>query len=158
MRLHELLEDDSQEELLARIRKKQKEKRMQSILTVMHDLVQADDDKQSISGYAFEISRYLGGAMSPRELERLYLEKYDNQSTVKEWGRIVQGVNTTVDVKPGETERQARKFFGGDGKPKLLNASAAKNTTPNRMFNLGLEEHYTPLEIAIMEGGHSLEN
>ena len=50
-------------------------------------------------------------------------------------GRIVPGVNTTVDVQPGETERQARKFFGGNGKPKPLSVSGA---TPNQAFNLGL--------------------
>ena len=38
-------------------------------------------------------------------------------------GKIVPGVNTTVDVKPGETERQAKKFFGGNGKPKPLSGS-----------------------------------
>ena len=26
-------------------------------------------------------------------------------------GRIVKGVNTTPDVQPGETERQAKKLF-----------------------------------------------
>lgn len=52
---------------------------------------------------------------------------------VDEGGKIVPGVNTTVDVKPGETERQAKKFFGGNGKPKLLNTS-----TTNKLFNLGL--------------------
>ena len=50
-------------------------------------------------------------------------------------GVIVPGVNTTVDVKPGETERQARKFFGGNGKPKLL---GVKGANPNQAFNLGL--------------------
>tara|TARA_B100000902_G_scaffold108249_1_gene109930 strand:- start:9 stop:332 length:324 start_codon:yes stop_codon:yes gene_type:complete len=50
-------------------------------------------------------------------------------------GKIVQGVNTTVDVKPGETERQAKKFFGGNGKPKNL---GVKGATPNQAFNLGM--------------------
>ena len=54
-------------------------------------------------------------------------------------GKIVQGVNTTVDVKPGETERQAKKFFGGNGKPKHL---GVKGATPNQAFNLGLTEGY----------------
>ena len=31
---------------------------------------------------------------------------------IHEDGKIVKGVNTTVDVQPGETERQAAKFFG----------------------------------------------
>ena len=48
-------------------------------------------------------------------------------------GRIVPGVNTTVDVKPGETERQAKKFFGGNGKPKPLSGSDA-----HKLFNMGL--------------------
>jgi hypothetical protein len=54
---------------------------------------------------------------------------------LSEDGRIVPGVNTTVDVKPGETERQARKFFGGTGKPKPL---GIKGATPNQAFNLGM--------------------
>lgn len=57
---------------------------------------------------------------------------------VDEDGKIVPGVNTTVDVKPGETERQAKKFFGGNGKPKLLNTS-----TTNKLFNLGLANEDT---------------
>ena len=47
--------------------------------------------------------------------------------------------NTTVDVKPGETERQAKKFFGGNGKPKPL---GVKGATPNQAFNLGMTEGY----------------
>ena len=49
--------------------------------------------------------------------------------------------NTTVDVKPGETERQAKKFFGGTGKPLPLHAKAAQNSTPNKLYNLGLAEN-----------------
>lgn len=52
-------------------------------------------------------------------------------------GKIVPGVNTTVDVQPGETERQAKKFFGGNGKPRPLGVNGA---TPNQAFNLGLSE------------------
>jgi len=59
--------------------------------------------------------------------------KLNDNVPVYEDGRIIKGVNTTVDVKPGETERQAKKFFGGNGKPKLLNTS-----TTNKLFNLGL--------------------
>jgi hypothetical protein len=58
---------------------------------------------------------------------------------ISEDGRIVPGVNTTVDVKPGETERQAAKFFGNKGKPKPL---GIKGATPNQAFNLGLTESY----------------
>ncbi len=58
---------------------------------------------------------------------------------IYEDGVIVPGVNTTVDVKPGETERQAAKFFG-HGKPKELHKKARKNSHPNTLYNLGLAE------------------
>jgi ribosomal protein S18 acetylase RimI-like enzyme len=47
--------------------------------------------------------------------------------------------NSTPDVKPGETERQAKKFFpmNKNGKPKPLGVPGA---TPNQAFNLGLTE------------------
>ena len=48
--------------------------------------------------------------------------------------------NTTPDVKPGETERQAKKFFpmNKNGKPKPL---GVKGATPNQAFNLGMTEN-----------------
>ena len=51
-------------------------------------------------------------------------------------GKITK-YNTTVDVKPGETERQAAKLFpmNKGGKPQPLHAKAAKNSTPNKLFN-----------------------
>lgn len=58
---------------------------------------------------------------------------------VKEDGVIVPGVNTTVDVKPGETERQAAKF--GNGKIKELMPKARKNSKPNTLYNMGLAEN-----------------
>lgn len=69
-------------------------------------------------------------------------------------GRIVKGVNTTVDVSPGETKRQAAKFgnsVSDEGIPPLLIKDVDKN--PNSAFNLGLTEAldaYTmvPKEIA----------
>jgi hypothetical protein len=81
-------------------------------------------------------------------------------TTIREDGKIVPGVNTTVDVKPGETERQAAKFGNKLTKsgPPLIMAAAAKNSTPNKLFNLGLAENrYTAAEWAILEGGHELE-
>jgi len=55
-------------------------------------------------------------------------------------GKIVKGVNTTPDVQPGETERQAKKLFpmNKNGKPKSLGVPGA---TPNQAFNLGLTEN-----------------
>jgi len=64
-----------------------------------------------------------------------------------EQGVIVQGVNTTVDVKTGETERQAKKFFGGNGTPKPL--TDAKSNS-HILFNLGLSESVID-EITAME-------
>mgnify|MGYP001377532601 CR=1 FL=1 len=54
-------------------------------------------------------------------------------------GKIVKGVNTTPDVQPGETERQAKKLFpmNKNGKPQSLGVPGA---TPNQAFNLGLVE------------------
>jgi len=49
----------------------------------------------------------------------------------------------TVDIKPGEVQRQAKKMgFTTDpaGVPPLLHKSAAKNTSANRAYNLGLTE------------------
>lgn len=67
-------------------------------------------------------------------------------------GRIVKGVNTTVDVGPNEISKQASKFgnkVSKDGYPPLLHKKATKNTTPNKLYN--------NLELSIMEGGHQLE-
>ena len=49
-------------------------------------------------------------------------------------GQIVKGVNTTADVKPGETERQAKKFFGGTGKPKLLTKRVKETSISSLVF------------------------
>jgi 5'-nucleotidase len=59
-------------------------------------------------------------------------------------GRIVKGVNTTVDVGPNEITKQAKKFgfsVDKDGKPKYnMHTKAMKNSKPNTLFNLGLAE------------------
>ena len=60
---------------------------------------------------------------------------------ITEDGKIVPGVNTTVDVQPGETERQAAKYFGNSGKPQaLVSNKIRKNSDPNTLYNLGLAE------------------
>lgn len=66
-----------------------------------------------------------------------------NPQGVTEDGKIVPGVNTTVDVKPGETERQAAKFGN----------KLTKSGPPLLMA----EKRYTAKEWAILEGGHALE-
>ena len=84
-----------------------------------------------------------------------------NENLVNEDGRVVKGVNTTPDVGINQTKIEAKKLgnkVDKDGKPPLLHKKAYKNTTPNTSYNLGLSETYTPLEIAIIEGGHCLED
>jgi hypothetical protein len=59
-------------------------------------------------------------------------------------GRIVKGVNTTVDVDVDEIPRQAEKFGNKvtkDGFPPTLTSSKKKQST-NVLYNLGLAEGY----------------
>ena len=60
----------------------------------------------------------------------------------------------TVDVKPGETQRQAAKLgmkIDKNGSPPLLHATAAKNTSANKAYNLGLTESLWAQYNAIKE-------
>lgn len=60
-------------------------------------------------------------------------------------GKIVPGVNTTVDVKPGETKRQAKKLgfkLNKKNEPPLLHSKARKNSDPHTLSNLGLTEAF----------------
>ena len=63
-------------------------------------------------------------------------ENQPQRESTNEDGVIVPGVNTTVDVKPGETERQAAKF--GNGKIKPLMPKRGKSQSINTLYNLGL--------------------
>ena len=69
-----------------------------------------------------------------------------NELTEAGVGKIVKGVNTTPDVQPGETERQAKKLFpmNKNGKPKSLGVPGA---SPNVAFNLGLVESENKKDI-----------
>ena len=52
-------------------------------------------------------------------------------------------MSMTNDVKPGETQRQAKKMgfkLDKKGMPPLAHSTAAKNTSPNKAYNLGLSE------------------
>ena len=63
---------------------------------------------------------------------------------LKEDGRIVKGVNTTVDVVPNEIKTQAAKFGNSvskDGVPPTL-SKKVKGKSTNLLFNLGLSEGY----------------
>ncbi len=64
--------------------------------------------------------------------------------TVREDGRIVKGVNTTVDVGPNEIKTQAAKFgntVDKDGRPPTM-SKAVKGKSTNVLYNLGLTESY----------------
>ena len=81
-------------------------------------------------------------------------------SDLLEDGRIVKGVNTTPDVDTDEIKTQASKFgnkVDKDGRPPTL-SKKVKGKSTNVLFNLGLAERFTPMQIALMEGGHSIED
>ena len=63
-------------------------------------------------------------------------------SDLLEDGRIVKGVNTTVDVGTDEIKTQAKKFgntVDKDGRPPTL-SKKVKGSSTNVLFNLGLTE------------------
>lgn len=67
------------------------------------------------------------------------------RSLINEDGRIVRGVNTTVDVDVDQTQVEAGKFGNEvsiDGKPTLT---------------MGQMPKWTKEQLAVMEGGHTLE-
>ena len=54
---------------------------------------------------------------------------------------IITKQNQTQDVGPNQTKIEAAKLgfkVEKDGKPPLLHTTAAKNSNPNTLFNLGL--------------------
>ncbi|SVC63283.1 uncharacterized protein METZ01_LOCUS316137, partial [marine metagenome] len=55
---------------------------------------------------------------------------------INEQGVIVPGVNTTIDVKPGQTEIEAAKFGNGKIKPLMPKGKSSSHI----LFNLGLAE------------------
>lgn len=48
-------------------------------------------------------------------------------------------MSVTQDIKPNEVARQAKKF-GNTFPPPVIHSKAAKNSTPNKLMNLGLTE------------------
>lgn len=78
-----------------------------------------------------------------------------NTSPIREnGGRVVKGVNTTQDVGPNEIKKQAKKFgntVNKDGYPPIIDKKAAKNTTPNKAYNLGLTEEYDLIDSLLLE-------
>jgi hypothetical protein len=70
------------------------------------------------------------------------LDYYTLLAQIEEAGvGIITKQNTTPDVKPGETQRQAKKLgmtLDKKNRPPLLHKKAVKNSSPNTLFNLGL--------------------
>ena len=63
---------------------------------------------------------------------------------IYEDGRIVKGVNTTVDVDTDEIKTQAAKFgntVDKDGRPPTL-SKKVKGSSTNVLYNLGLAENF----------------
>ena len=55
--------------------------------------------------------------------------------------KVLLSESRSLGLLNSDTERQAKKYFGGTGKPKkLVSSSVMKNSTPNKLFNLGLAE------------------
>ena len=81
--------------------------------------------------------------------------------SIREDGRIVKGVNTTVDVGPDEIKTQAAKFgntVDKDGRPPTL-SKRVKGKSTNVLYNLGLSENSrSKIEQACIEGGHTVED
>ena len=70
-------------------------------------------------------------------------------------GRIVKGVNTTVDVGPNEITKQAAKFgfkVDKDGRPATL-SKKVKGSSTNVLFNLGLSESETDKALTTAAAG-----
>jgi hypothetical protein len=84
-----------------------------------------------------------------RERIKLYKDISDSVVIVSEFNEEAAGVgkitkqNTTVDVKPGETARQAAKFgnkVDKNGRPPELHKKARKNSNAHVLTNLGMGE------------------
>jgi hypothetical protein len=65
--------ESTKEELLAKLQDGQKKRFYNAALDAMHRLVTTKGSRQSVGGYAFEISRAFNG-IEPKELEQMYNE------------------------------------------------------------------------------------
>lgn len=72
------LGEATREELLTKVKDRQKEKFYQAALDALHRLVTSKGSKQSVGGYAFDIARAFNG-IDPKELEKMYKQ-------INEWG------------------------------------------------------------------------
>jgi hypothetical protein len=62
-------------------------------------------------------------------------------SEITEGVGVITKQNQTQDVGPNQTKIEAAKLgfkVDKDGRPPLLHVSAAKNSNPNTLYNLGI--------------------
>ena len=110
-------------------------------------------DKKNIQAFMLsETKRIANVQLRTEDLYKKVLKQNFDQDTINGFyaqrkkeiqDRIWPKQNTTVDVKPGETQRQAKKlgmYIDSKGSPPLLHKKAAKNSDPNTLSNLGIGE------------------
>jgi hypothetical protein len=104
---------------------------------------------------AFDGSAEFGSKKLPdswiRHLMKVTKQGMGLQEEAAGVGRIT-AQNTTADVRPGETQRQAAKFgnrLDATGRPPLLHKTAGKNSNPNKMFNLAVSENYEKRNVTL---------
>lgn len=115
MKLSELINIDlpnmeeamSTDEYKERLKQKQKERFIDAMLEAMHRLVMSKGDLRSIGSYAFDIARSFGG-VDPKEVERLYREKYMVSEGEADNYEITQGM---LDI----LEKHLDKLFSAVG-------------------------------------------
>ena len=79
---HETVSEATKDEILQRIRKKQYQDFIESMLESIHKLVQKHGDRHSIGHYAFEIGRVYG--LDGRKIEKMYKDKYEIKENINE--------------------------------------------------------------------------
>ena len=79
---HETVSEATKDEVLQRIRKKQYQDFIESMLESIHKLVQKHGDRHSIGHYAFEIGRVYG--LEGRKIEKMYKDKYEIKESINE--------------------------------------------------------------------------
>ena len=104
--LEEKMSKDEYKQAPARTKEKQKERFMDAMLDALHRKVSSKGDLQSIGGYAFDIARSFG--FNPRELEKLYHEKYVVNENEADDYEISQAMLDTL-------ERYLDKMFASVG-------------------------------------------
>jgi len=92
---------------------------------------------------AMEQRAKAAGKSGPASIYRKYINSMKKKTKKKNEAAgvgIVTKQNATKDVPVGGEYMNVKKLGLGKGKPKELHKKARKNSTPNKMFNLGMAE------------------